>query len=137
MRRNLKKYGHTPHMVGGNLVYISNIVHPTYIDGIISDYDQYCINLKNAISVGQCSVQSLKTIVPPYLMDGEHGLLIKSFKEILNCLNNSLCRIDYDILTELNEVDIQNEISILNDIKQELNVTTMSLFEKIKLQPSR
>ncbi|MFB7642377.1 hypothetical protein [Peribacillus butanolivorans] len=53
MRRNLKKYGQTLQLVEGNLVYISNMVHPTYIDGIISDYDQYCIDLKNAISVGQ------------------------------------------------------------------------------------
>lgn len=86
------------------------MVHPTYIDGIIYDYDQYCIDLKNAISVGQCSVQFLKTIVPPYLLDGEHGLLI-SFKEILDCLNNSLWRIDNETLTELNEDNIQNEMS--------------------------
>ncbi|MCO0600659.1 hypothetical protein NGI46_25350 [Peribacillus butanolivorans] len=132
MRRNLKKYGQTLQLVGGNLVYISNMVHPTYIDGIISDYDQYCIDLKNAISVGQCSVQSLETIVPPYLLDGEHGLLIKSFKEILDCLNNLLWRIDNETLTELNEDDIQNAISKLKDIEQELNVATLSLFKKIK-----
>ncbi|MGW6254596.1 hypothetical protein ACWF7H_20155 [Peribacillus butanolivorans] len=108
------------------------MVHPTYIDGKISDYDQYCIDFKNEISVGQCSVQSLETIVPPYLLDREHGLLLKSFKGILDCLNNLLCKIDYDILTELKEEDIQKKLSKLKAIEQELSVKTLSLFEKIK-----
>lgn len=93
MGRNLKNYGQTLRLVGGNLIYISNMIHPTYIDGIISDSDQYCIDLNNAISVGQCSVQTLETIVPPNLLDREHRSLIKSFKGILDCLNSLLCKI--------------------------------------------
>lgn len=41
------------------------MVHP-FADGIVSDYDQYCIDLKNSIRVGQTSVQSLETIAPPF-----------------------------------------------------------------------
>ncbi|MGE7759412.1 hypothetical protein [Peribacillus sp. NPDC097895] len=137
MRANLKKYGQTIHLIGGNLVYISNMVHPTYADGIVSDYDQYCIDLKNAIRVGQTSVQSLETIAPPFFLDEEHELLIKSCNDILYCLEGFLYKIDNNILTVLRVEEIEKVIYKLKEIEQELDLTTISIIKKIKLQPRR
>ncbi|CAH0210559.1 hypothetical protein SRABI96_02154 [Peribacillus sp. Bi96] len=137
MRANFKKYGQTIHLIGGHLVYISNMLHPNYIDGIVSDYDQYCIDLKNAISVGQTSVQSLVTITPPEFLDKEHNLLIKSYKDIINCLEDLLYMIDKNILKVLRVEDIDKVICKLKGIEQALNFTTISLINKIKLQPRR
>ncbi len=137
MRKNFKQYGQTLHLVGGNLVYISNMIYPIYSNGTISNYQQYCLDIKNAISVSQSGIQSLETISPPYILETEHGLLIKAFKDILICLNSLILRIKSVTPAEIKEADIMNEISILKVIQQELTETTLGLIEKLNSQTRR
>ncbi|MFD6208721.1 hypothetical protein [Peribacillus sp. NPDC060253] len=97
----------------------------------------HTLSKKNAISVGQTSVQSLVTITPPEFLDKEHNLLIKSYKDIINCLEDLLYMIDKNILKVLRVEDIDKVICKLKGIEQALNFTTISLINKIKLQPRR
>ncbi|MGE6375789.1 hypothetical protein [Peribacillus muralis] len=137
MRKNFKQYGQTLHLVGGNLVYISNMIYPDCSNGILSDYQQYRLDLNNAKSVSQSSIQSLETISPPYILEMEHGLLIKAFNDILDCLNSLVLWIENVTPTEIKEADIMNEISILKVIQLEITETTLGLIEKLNSQPRR
>ncbi|MFE4130371.1 hypothetical protein [Peribacillus sp. YIM B13482] len=135
MRKSFKQYGQTLHLVGGNLVYVSNMIYPIYSNGIISDYNQYCLDIKNAISVSQSSLQSLETISPPYILVTEHELLIKTFNDILDCLNSLISRVENVVPTDLKENDIKEEISKFLVIQDSLTDITMCLIEKINSQP--
>lgn len=81
-------------LLGGNLIYMSKTIYLTYINGLICNPEQYRIDLKNLISVGQSSVQSLETTTPPLFLHAEHWLFLKLFKEMLKCLTNLSCKID-------------------------------------------
>lgn len=69
MKKSLNQYGQLLHLLGGNLIYMSKTIYPTYINGLICNID-----LKNLISVGQSSVQSLETTTPPLFLHAEHWL---------------------------------------------------------------
>ncbi|MES1041245.1 hypothetical protein [Peribacillus simplex] len=137
MRKNFKQYGQTLHLVGGNLVYISNMIYSVYSNGIISDYQQYFLDIKNAKIVSQSSIQSLETISPPFILETEHGSLIKAFKDILDCLNSLILISENVTPIDIKEADILNEISILKVIQQEITETTLGLIEKLNSQPRR
>lgn len=94
MKKSLNQYGQLLHLLGGNLIYMSKTIYPTYINGLICNPEQYRIDLKNLISVGQSSVQSLETTTPPLFLHAEHWLFLKLFKEMSKCLTNLSCKID-------------------------------------------
>lgn len=137
MRKNFKQYGQTLHLVGGNLVYISNMIYPNCSNGILTDYQQYCLDIKNAKSVSQSSIQSLETISPPYILETEHESLIKAFKDISDCLSSLILMTENVTHTDIKEADILDEISILKVTHQEISEITLGLIEKLNSQPRR
>ena len=138
MANSIKQYGQVLQLAGGNLVYISNKIYPTFTDnGFIINPEQYYIDLKNAVNVAQTSVHCLENTNPPSFLNIEHRQLVSSFQGILNCLNNVFNTQRTEQFFEINETELEKDFSSLKRIQEDLNQTTLKVMEKIRLQSSR
>jgi hypothetical protein len=125
------RYGQTLQLVGGNLIYISNRIYPDFLDEQMRNKDQFCIDLQNSTSVSQSSLQSLESIIPPTFIMEEHQLLVKSFKELVEAMEDLLRSIKLNTAIMINAADLEKEISNLKKIEQMVKSASMEVVKKI------
>jgi len=117
--------------LGGNLIYISNRIYPDFSDEQMRNKDQFCIDLQNSTSVGQSSLQSLESIIPPTFIIEEHQMLLKSFKGFVGAIEDLLRSIELNTALMINAEDLEKEISNLKKIERMVKTASLEVIKKV------
>ena len=117
--------------MGGNLIYISNRIYPDFSDEQMRNKDQFCIDLQNSTSVGQSSLQSLESIIPPTFIIEEHQMLLKSFKGFVGAIEDLLRSIELNTALMINAEDLEKEISNLKKIERMVKTASLEVIKKV------
>jgi len=93
--------------------------------------DQFCIDLQNSTSVGQSSLQSLESIIPPTFIIEEHQMLLKSFKGFVGAIEDLLRSIELNTALMINAEDLEKEISNLKKIERMVKTASLEVIKKV------